>query len=73
MADVAFEARDVLGVEDVDDVAHAPEGRELATVARDDARALLAAVLQRVQTEVREVCSLRVAEDAEDAAHRGWR
>ena len=37
-------------------------------VGGDDAGALLAAMLQRVEAEVREVGRLGVAEDAEDAA-----
>ena len=44
---------------------------ELSAVGRDDARALLTAVLERVQPEVGELGRLRVAVDAEDAAHRG--
>ncbi len=38
----------------------------MATVARDDACGFLAAMLQRVEAEIRQVRRLRVAENAED-------
>ena len=41
---------------------------EMAMVVRDDAGALLSAVLQRVQAEVRQSGRVRVPPDAEDAA-----
>ena len=54
--------------EDVVHQAHALLEPEPLAVARRDARRLLAAVLQGVETEVGEVRGLGVAEDAEDAA-----
>ena len=41
---------------------------EMAMVVRDDAGALLSAVLQRVQAKVRQSGRVRVPPDAEDAA-----
>ncbi|HEX4473653.1 MAG TPA: hypothetical protein VH142_01175, partial [Polyangiaceae bacterium] len=42
-------------------------------IARDDARALLTAVLQSMQAEIGEVGGLRMAVNAENAAHLfGW-
>ncbi len=48
--------------------AKVPFGVEFATVKRDDARSLLAAVLKRVETERGELRRVLVAEDAEDPA-----
>jgi hypothetical protein len=55
-------------VERVGDVAHRPGGAEPLTVACDDSRALLAAMLQGVQPQVREVGRLCVVVNAENAA-----
>ena len=58
-------------VEDLRDEAHVPDGEHPAAVADGDARALLPAVLERVEREVgeaRDVAARRV--DAEDAAHQ---
>ncbi len=66
--DAARQLREVLLAERVLDEAHRAVEVELLAVARDDARRLLAAVLERVQAEVREVRRLGVAVDAEDAA-----
>jgi hypothetical protein len=41
---------------------------ELPPIARDDAGRLLSAVLEGVQTEIREIGRLRVPEDPEDPA-----
>src|SRR5688572_28397193 len=48
---------------------HAAVQREPATIRRRYPRAFLPAVLQRMQTEVREVRGFRVAEDSKDSAH----
>ncbi len=48
--------------------AHGSVGVELLAVARDDAGRLLAAMLERVKPEVRDVGGLGMAEDTEDAA-----
>src|SRR5690606_2133736 len=53
----------------VDDLPHAPVQCQLLAVAGRDACALLPAVLQGMQTQVRQVCRLWVAIDAEYAAH----
>ena len=55
-------------VERVGDLPHRPRDAHLAPVGGDDARALLAAMLQRVQAEVGEVRRLGMPEDPEDAA-----
>ena len=55
-------------VERVRHVAHRAGRTHAGTVGGDDAGAFLAAVLQRVQAQVREVGRLGIAEDAEDAA-----
>ena len=55
-------------VERVGDVTHRPRGAHPLAVSGDDAGALLAAMLQRVEPEIREVGGLGIAEDAEDAA-----
>ena len=48
--------------------AHRAMGVEALAVGRDDARGLLAPMLESVQPEVRDVGRLGVSEDAEDAA-----
>ena len=55
-------------VERVRDVAHLARGAEPLAVARDDAGALLPAVLEGVQPEIGEVGRLGMVVDAEDAA-----
>jgi hypothetical protein len=55
-------------VEHVGDMAHGLGDPEQVPVGRGNARALLPAVLHRVQPEVREVRRLGVAVDAKDAA-----
>ena len=57
-----------VAVEDVGHVAHRPGDADLLAVGRGDAGALLAAMLQRVQTEVGHVGGFGMTEDAEDAA-----
>ena len=64
----AGQLRQRFAVEDVGDVAHRLRDAHLRAVGGGDARALLAAVLQRVQAEVGHVGRFGVAEDAEDAA-----
>ena len=62
------QARQRLAIERVGDVAHRPRDAYLPAIRGGDARALLSPMLQRVQTEVRHVGGLEVAEDAEDTA-----
>jgi hypothetical protein len=67
--DVALEPADHLGlVEVVADEAQAALGMEVAAVVGDDARGLLAAMLQGVQAERGKGGGILVAEHAEDAA-----
>ena len=65
---VAGELAQHVAVEDVRDQPHRPVREQVATVRGDDAGALLAAVLQRVQTEVGQIRGLRVPVDAADTA-----
>ena len=69
--DVAVQTAQLLLVEDLRDEAHVAQDREPPVVRDRDAGRLLAAVLQREETEVRDArnVALRRA-DAEDAAHR---
>ncbi len=62
---------EVLFSEDVLDQAHLAADVEGESVGADDPRRFLPAVLQRVQSEVRDVGGFRVSENAEDAAHAG--
>ena len=62
------QVRQLVVVERVGDVAHRPGHTHLLAVGGGDAGALLPAVLERVQAEIRHVGRLGVAEDAEDAA-----
>ena len=55
-------------VERVGHVAHRARDAHLLAVGGGDAGALLAAVLERVEAEIREVGGFGMAEDAEDAA-----
>ena len=57
-----------LAAEDVGDVAHAPRRAQFQPVGRDDAAALLPAVLEGVEPQVGQIRRLGVAVDAEDAA-----
>ena len=66
--ELARQRRQRLGVERLVDVPHRLAVTDLDSVGRGDPRALLSAMLQRVQPEVGEVRGLRVAEDPEDAA-----
>ena len=61
------------GAKDIGDMAHPPVLVKLSAVAGDQPRAFLAAVLQRVQTEVGQVGCLGVPEDTEDSAHDRFR
>jgi hypothetical protein len=54
--------------EDVSNVTHAADMMNLTTVARGDTRALLPAMLQRMQSQVGQVCRLGMPEDGKDAA-----
>ena len=68
--ELAVEPAEVLLVEDLRDEAHLAEHRQVAAVRDRDPRRLLAAVLERVQAEVREPRDVAVGcADAEDAAH----
>jgi hypothetical protein len=68
---LAFQTREMIRWEDVDDVTHAAIRTKLAAVTRDDASALLPPVLQRMQSEVGEVRCFRVTVNSEDATHAG--
>ena len=58
-------------VEDLGDEAHVPHREHAASVADGDAGALLPAVLERVEREVREARDVAAGRvDAEDAAHQ---
>ncbi len=63
--------RELLGVEDVDDVTHPPVEAQVLAVARGDTGALLTAMLECMQSEVGEIGGLRMAKNAENAAHGG--
>src|SRR4051812_33656377 len=67
---MAFELLQVLRSEHLRDEAHVFVGDKSCprTVARDDAGALLAAVLQREQTVVSQDSGVRMPEDAEETA-----
>ena len=66
---VAAERAQLLLVEHLRDEAEVAHGHDLAGLARGDARGLLAAVLKRVQREVREAGDVGLRRvDAEDAA-----
>src|SRR5262245_9440916 len=56
------------GIERIGDVAHRPRQANVRPVGRGDSGALLAAVLQRVESEIRHVRGFGVAKDPEDAA-----
>ena len=58
--------RQRLAVEDIRDVAHGARDAHLRSVRGRDAGALLAAMLQRVQPQVRHVGGFGMSEDAED-------
>ena len=62
------QVRQLVVVERFGDVAHRPGHTHVPNVGGGDAGALLPAVLERVQAEIRHVGRLGVAEDAEDAA-----
>jgi hypothetical protein len=66
--ETAFELRQRFAVENVRDVAHFPPQPDEIAVGSGDARALLAAVLQRVESEVGHVGGFGMPEDAEHAA-----
>ncbi len=58
-------------VEDLGDEAHVAHREHAAAVGDGDARALLAAVLQRVEREIGEAGDIATGRvDAEDAAHQ---
>ena len=63
-----LKSREGLFGEIVGDVAHRLVHPQAVAVGRRDADALLAAMLERVEAEVREIRGLRVAVDPEDAA-----
>ena len=65
---VAGQACDLLRRENIGDMPHGFGTADLAMVAGGDARALLAAMLQRVEPEVRQVGSFGMAVNGEDAA-----
>ena len=68
--ELALEPAEVLLVEDLRDEAHLAEHGQVAAVRDGDPGRLLAAVLERVQAEVREPGDVAVGRaDAEDAAH----
>ena len=54
------------GSEDLFDLAHGAVEVQFGAIAGDDARGFLAAMLQRVKTEISEVGGFGMAEDAED-------
>jgi hypothetical protein len=58
-----------LRAEDVDDLTHAAVRSEPITVTRDDARTLLATVLQGMQPEIGDVGRFRMAKDSKDSTH----
>jgi len=62
------EAIELLFVETLADMAHSALRNQSRAVRRDDAARFLAAMLQRVQSEVRQTCRIRVTKDAEYAA-----
>ena len=64
----AVETPNDVFVEYVGHQAQASMTDEPAVMRRGDPRALLSAMLQRVQTEIGEVCSLRSIEDTDYAA-----
>src|SRR5262245_28726869 len=66
--DVAGQRGERLLVEGVSDLSHRARRAKLFTVSRRDARAFLAAVLQRVQAEVGEIGGLRMSEDSKHTA-----
>src|SRR5580658_5077286 len=66
--DFSGQAAEDFGSEQVGNAAHAAKVVSLSAVARNDAGALLTAMLKRVQTEVGDVRSLGMAVDGEDAA-----
>ena len=66
---VAFEPFDFVFVgEYLGEQAESTMPDQVAVVVRDDTGAFLAAVLQRMQTEIGEVGGIRVSPDAENAA-----
>ena len=68
MAMFAGQAAQHLRREDIGDVAHGFVAVNLAAVARGDAGAFLAAMLQRIQAQIGEVGGFGMAVDGEDAA-----
>src|SRR5439155_1506318 len=65
---VARQAAQTLGPEHVGHPAHRLLGMEVDAVGGRDARGLLAAMLERVESEVRDVAGLRMVPDAEQPA-----
>src|SRR5881409_1982512 len=65
---VARQAAQALGPEHVGHPAHRLLGMEVDAVGGRDARGLLAAMLERVESEVRDVAGLRMVPDAEQPA-----
>jgi hypothetical protein len=63
---VAGEFCENAGDEDFLDFTHGAVDVEIVAVARDDAGGFLAAMLERVETEVGEVGGFGMSEDAED-------
>src|SRR5580704_6973274 len=66
-SEIARETGDAFGSEDIRDVTHGFEAADLAAVAGGDARALLAAVLQRIQAEIRQVRRFGMAVNSKHA------
>src|SRR6266704_1323693 len=62
----------LLGAEDVGHEPHALVGVEAEPVGRDDAAALLAPVLERIEAEIGQVGRLRVVVDPENTAFFFW-
>src|SRR5450432_3268232 len=63
------QVREAIGREDVVDVPHLAHVAQVVAIRRDDAGRFLAAMLQGIQPEVREVRRLRMSVDSDDAAH----
>src|SRR5207247_7959050 len=64
---VAWKFGDHARLENFFDFAHGAVSMQIGAVARNDARRFLAAMLQRVKTEISELGCFRMAEHAEDA------